>query len=162
MQQKYKLIFPVAALAVSLAFLVLAGKIYPSLYLGAADIEGNLDFFRQELVDRGLTSPLALVTLGVPWIMAALFYYVVNSVHFDRWWHWLTVLLLTAILTTLADRQLIVHDIAMESAELTDIYSPYILSLSGWNALLGAATFTVASFGMRWWSSNCRHTPFPQ
>ena len=27
-----------------------------------------------------------------------------------------------------------------------------------WTALL----FIVASFSIRWWSSNCRHTPIPQ
>ena len=28
--------------------------------------------------------------------------------------------------------------------------------------LFAALLFIVASFSMRWWSSNCRHTPIPQ
>lgn len=28
--------------------------------------------------------------------------------------------------------------------------------------LAAVALFVVASFAMRWWSSNCRHTPIPE
>ena len=27
---------------------------------------------------------------------------------------------------------------------------------------VAAVTFVIASYSMRWWSSNCRHTPIPQ
>lgn len=162
MQQRYKVIFLIVSLVISLIFVVSAGTIYPSLYMGAPDAEGNLDFFRQEMIDTGLTSPMALVTIGLSWIMAALFYYVVNSVHFDRWWHWLVTMVFTALLTSCIDWAVSVRYIARESEELIDIYSPYLLSLSGWNILLGAAFFTIVSYGIRWWSSNCRHTPLPQ
>ena len=30
------------------------------------------------------------------------------------------------------------------------------------NMVWAALMFIIASFAMRWWSTNCRHTPFPQ
>lgn len=160
MKQKYKLIFAIAALAVSILFIVFAGRIFPNLYLGTPDAEGNLDFFRQDLIDRGLTAPLALATVAIPWCMAVIFYYVINSVHFDRWWHWILVLAITSLLTSYADWQYLSAQFTKENLEET--YSTCMLSLSAWDALLAAGIFTLASYGIRWWSSNCRHTPIPQ
>lgn len=160
MKQKYKLIFAVAAAVASILFIVLAGQIYPHFYLGAADAEGNLDFFRQDLIDRGMTMPLALATVCIPWVAAVIYYYAINSVHFDRWWHWLMVLVITALLTSYADWQYMNAKFIIE--DLSDIYSPYMLAMSGWNAVCAACVFIVASFGIRWWSNNCRHTPIPQ
>jgi len=28
--------------------------------------------------------------------------------------------------------------------------------------LFAAVLYIIASYSMRWWSSNCRHTPLPQ
>lgn len=162
MQQKYKLTFPIAAVALTVLFVTMAGHFFPNLYLGVADAEGNLDYFRNELLARGLTPILALITAGIPWLMALLFYYVINSVHFDRWWHWTLVLVITSLTTSYAGWLYLSSRLTAESAELVEYYSPYLLSLSAWDAVIAAVAFIVASVGMRWWSSNCRHTPFPQ
>lgn len=162
MKQAYKFIFLGAAMLVSILFLVLAGKIYPALYVGASDAEGYLDSFRLDLVDFGITSSMGMCTVLIPWIMAVVFYYVVNSVHFDRWWHWLVMLAITVCMTVWADWYFMSGKFAVREAGLGEMYSSYMLAVSGWNALFSAAVFTAVSFGIRWWSSNCRHTPFPQ
>ncbi len=160
MKQKYKLILAIAAAAVSVLFIVMAGQIFPNLYLGVPDAEGNIDSFRQELIDLNYTMPLGLATVAIPWVMAVIYYYVINSVHFDRWWHWVLIMAITALLTSFADWQYLFP--RFESRDLMEYYSSSLMALSGWNAVLAGIIFTVASFGIRWWSSNCRHTPIPQ
>ena len=160
MKQIYKILLALVAVLVSLGFIVMAGAIFPKLYLGAADMEGNLDFFRQDLIDRAFTTPLALMVTTVPWLLAAVYYYVVNSVHLDRWWHWMGILVIGGILSGVASWEYLNTKLSPEG--LDEIYSPYIFSMGAWCALIGAILFILASFGIRWWSSNCRHTPIPQ
>lgn len=160
MKQTYKIFFAILAVMASLCFIVLAGQIFTHLYLGAEDSEGIRDFFRDDIVVKGLTSPLAMLTILIPWIAAAMYYYVVNSVHFDRWWHWGIVLVLTGLATFYSSWQFMSSHLVLENND--GAYSPYILSLAGWCALLSGGAYLLASYGIRWWSSNCRHTPIPQ
>lgn len=157
---KYALLLIAAAL--SLAFILSAGSIYNALFLGVPDSMGNLDYFRQDIIDLGLSTPLALLTVVSGWVFAALFYYVINSVRFDRWWNWLIVLAVAGVLCgSLADNFLS-HRLEAENPGVTPLYEPYIHALAAWSFFIAMVLYTVASFGIRWWSSNCRHTPIPQ
>lgn len=145
---------------VTAAYLILGGNIFPSLYLGVPDADGTLDSMREDL--KFWTLHLSALTAALPWVMAMLFYYIINSVYFDRWWNWLIVLALTALLSAWIGMALLEH--LMEDFEpgLSDYYSIYMVPMSAWCALFSAVLFIIVSFSIRWWSSNCRHTPFPQ
>ena len=41
-------------------------------------------------------------------------------------------------------------------------YSDQLFGFSMTNLLVEVLLFVIASYGMRWWSSNCRHTPIPE
>ncbi len=41
-------------------------------------------------------------------------------------------------------------------------YAHEAMAFSVSNLLTVAVLFVIASFSIRWWSSNCRHTPIPQ
>ena len=45
-----------------------------------------------EMYNQNLYFVVAIVTVIFAWGLAAVFYYVINSVRFSRWWHWLAVL----------------------------------------------------------------------
>ena len=155
MKQTYKIIFAVVAVLASLFFIVLAGRIYANLYLGATDMDENIGYFRSELFYQQLTMPLALITVMIPWVIAAMYYYVVDSVHLDRWWHWCIIMVVTGLLTGVSTWQYLI-------SHVDHLYSAHIFSLAGWDALWGACIFILSSYGIRWWSTNCRHTPIPQ
>lgn len=155
MNQIYKIIFAITAVLASMCFIVLAGHIYANLYLGVTEIDVDINYFRLELTYNQLTMPLALITVLIPWVIAAMYYYVVDSVHLDRWWHWGVIMIVTGLLTGVSSWQYLL-------SHIEPLYSTHIISLSGWNALWGACVFILASFGIRWWSTNCRHTPIPQ
>ncbi|MDE6243408.1 MAG: hypothetical protein K2M14_05300 [Muribaculaceae bacterium] len=162
MRQEIKYMLLAGAVVISLLFLVLGGQIYPRLYFGPEDLEGIQDVFREDLRSRGWTLHLSMLIVGLPWVMAGLFYYIINSVHFDRWWNWLIVLGVSTLLTAWCSIKMLSGYMEEFQVGLSDYYRPLTETLAGWVALFSAIIFIVASYGLRWWSSNCRHTPIPQ
>ncbi len=162
MRQEIKYALLIGSLLLSLLFIILGGQIYPSLYLGVPDAGGTQDLFREDLRSQGWTLRLSILITAIPWIMAGLFYYIINSVHFDRWWNWLIISAISTLLSAWGAIRLLVVRMEDFQPGLSDFYAPLNEALAGWVALFSFIIFTTASFGIRWWSSNCRHTPFPQ
>lgn len=147
---------------ISILFIIVGGSIYPNLFLGAADAEGVQDMFREDLRSQGWTLHLSMLIVALPWVMAVLFYYIINSVHFDRWWNWLIVAGISTLSCTYAAIRMLESRMDAFQLELSDYYRPMTEALAGWIALFALIFFVIASYGIRWWSSNCRHTPIPQ
>ena len=119
-------------------------------------------FFNQGYNDKmfnlNMYPVIAAITIGLAWGGAAIFYYAINSVKFDRWYHWLAVLGVVAVLTPVVCY--IYNDTVFADNGLMYITESIMFELQ--TVLFAALLFIVASFSMRWWSSNCRHTPIPQ
>ncbi len=114
--------------------------------------------FSDQFYNAGLYDMIPLITIAVPWATAGIYYYAINSVRFDRWYHWLLVGGISTMLT-------IIIGYAVNSSVFSDMglsYGAESLSFELANAVWAVVMFIVASFSMRWWSSNCRHTPIPQ
>lgn len=144
------LFLPAAGVALTLGFLASCTGIFETLYY---DNE-----FSNEMYNLHLYLPVAFLLVAWGWGAAALFYYVVNSVSFSRWYHWLLTLVLTSGAATASCY-------AYTSNCLADAGMNFNAQLAGFSiimAMLEAILFTIGSFSMRWWSSNCRHTPFPE
>lgn len=160
MQSPVKYILLFAGILITLAYLILGGRIFPALYLGVSDADGTLDMLREDL--KLWTLHLSSLTAVIPWIMAVMFYYIINSVDFDRWWNWFIVLALTALLSAWGSLSMLEYLMEEFEPTLSDYYSMYLPPLAVWSAVFSSVLFVIASFAIRWWSSNCRHTPFPQ
>ena len=119
-------------------------------------------FFNQGYNDKmfnlNMYPVIAAITIGLAWGGAAIYYYAINSVKFDRWYHWLAVLGVVAVLTPVVCY--IYNDTVFADNGLMYITESIMFELQ--TVLFAALLFIVASFSMRWWSSNCRHTPIPQ
>ena len=76
---------------------------------------------------------VAIIAIAMTWGIAALYYYVINSCF-------------------------VVVGNLLESMD----YPTASVTFAVYNVIVSALLFTIASFSMRWWSSNCRHTPIPQ
>lgn len=114
--------------------------------------------FSNEMYNESLYLVVAVITVALSWGAAALFYYVINSVSFSRWYHWLLTLAVTALLTA-------VVNYLYPNGLLSDMGYDFSSQLFGFcviDFVVSACFFVVASFSMRWWSSNCRHTPIPE
>ena len=86
----------IAGAVITLLFLVLNTKIFEALFFERQ--------FSNEMYNQNLYFVVALITVLVAWGLAAVFYYVVNSVSFSRWYHWLCVLGVACVAAPVASR----------------------------------------------------------
>ena len=101
---------------------------------------------------------MAIITAVIAWGGAVIYYYVINSVKFDRWYHWLITL---AVVTVIAPVVCYAYNDYV-FADNNLLYIGESVYFEFVNMLFTALLFVIASFSVRWWSSNCRHTPIPQ
>ena len=106
------------------------------------------------MFNLGVFPVIAAITIAVAWGGAAIYYYAINSVKFDRWYHWLAIMAVVAVVAPVAC--FIYNDAVFEG------YVGAKVQFEMQTILFAALLYIVASFSMRWWSSNCRHTPLPQ
>ena len=72
------LAFLIAGIVATILFIVFGEWIYELNYVNG---------FSDQMHNLGLNMPTAVITALIPWGVAAIYYYVINSVLFDRWYH---------------------------------------------------------------------------
>ena len=148
------LTYLIIGIAITVLFFILSCtdgfNIYEQLYFhqGFNDAMYNLDVY----------PVIAAITIALAWGGAAIYYYAVNSVKFDRWYHWLAVLAVVAVVTPVVCY--IYNDAVFASNSKQYIGESIVFEMQ--TVLFAAILYVIASYSMRWWSSNCRHTPIPQ
>ncbi len=145
-----KFVLLVTGALLSLLLVVFAAQVFELLYYERE--------FSNEMFNQGNYTTVALLAVGVAWVLAAVFYYAVNSVSFSRWYHWLIVLAVAAMTVPVVVYVWLDGQFAGDGLD----FSGQLFSFSLMAMLVEVVIFTLASFSMRWWSSNCRHTPFPE
>ncbi|MBR6490571.1 MAG: hypothetical protein IKT03_08575 [Muribaculaceae bacterium] len=143
-----KVIFLVLGAVISVLFWIFRVELYEAVY--------TVNGFSDQMFNTGAYGSVAAITIAMAWGLAAIYYYVINSVKFDRWYHWLAMLGITSVLTPVVCYIVVAH--LLDAFD----YSTAEFTFEIYNILFTALTFVIASFSIRWWSSNCRHTPIPQ
>lgn len=146
-----KAIYLLLGIAIAVLFIAIPDVVFEALYRSE-------NAYSDDMYNNGIYRVLAIVTVVMTWGIAAIYYYVINSVKFDRWWHWLAMLAIAAVLTPVACY--ITNNSMLPLSDMD--YGSQAMQLELCNVLLSAVLFIVASFSLRWWSTNCRHTPIPQ
>ncbi|MBR5061932.1 MAG: hypothetical protein IKX24_07300 [Prevotella sp.] len=147
---KKNFILLIIGAVITLLFLVFSTKIFEMLYYERQ--------FSNEMYNQNLYFVVAVITALIAWGLAGIFYYAINSVSFSRWYHWLVVLGVAVVLTSVVNY---IYPNNIFSADGLD-FTAQLFSFCVVNAAVEAVLFIIASFSMRWWSSNCRHTPIPE
>ena len=133
-------------------------------------VDGSL---LDDLIDEGLIMSLSLSTFFIPFLAAILFYYVINSVRFCKKRHWSMMMLIAAVfvflvnITTcisMAGKQIPRDKAAAEAGQpvkfMFDQGDSVFFMFSLQMFLLACLYFLVFSIMVKWWSTNCRKTPF--
>lgn len=137
-------------LLLTIVYIFGAATLYESIYYERE--------FSNEMYNEALYLPLALMTAAAAWCGAAVYYYAIDSVRFSRWYHWLMVLILTSAAGGAAGY--LYPDSVFGSLGYDFGMQLSVFSIVA--TIVEAALFVTASFSLRWWSTNCRHTPFPE
>lgn len=96
-----------------------------------------------------------LVTLFVPLIFFGLLYYVINRSDFNKWYHWLLMMLLSSSICF----GVVAFVMFKQRANfIGGTFSSISWGISSFG--ISALVFIVASFLGKWWSTQCRNLPF--
>lgn len=114
--------------------------------------------FSNEMYNNGLYFIASLSTAIVAWVCAAIFYYGINSVSFSRWYHWLIVLIVACIIVVAINIPYLESVFSDNGID----FSKQLAAFASVNIIIESLLYIIASFSMRWWSTNCRHTPIPE
>jgi hypothetical protein len=137
-------------------------EIFASLYeiLGYGYFEG----FSDDLFENKLYIPVGLSMLAISLLGVAIYYYIINHPHFNRWYHWALIVLIGCIANFGIAYSFIFNHLediyAQKNQDLP--YSMEILNFSLLNSLWTLIASFVFSFIRKIgkWSYNCRNTPF--
>jgi hypothetical protein len=144
------LICLISGLVITILFIVFSDQIYELCYYSAQ--------FSDWMYNENMYLVVAIVTVLVSWGLAAIYYYVINSVRFDCWYHWLIMLFVAMLL---APSVTFIYPNGESAGEGLDYVDP-LVNFSIINLIFTVLLFIIASFSIRWWSTNCKHTPIPQ
>lgn len=147
---KKKVVYLVLGIVVTVAFWVFNSQVYELVFYD--------NDYSNAMYNYSGYGIIAVITIALAWGAAALFYYVINSVKFARWYHWLAVCAVVTVVTPVVCY--LVNNSMLESQGLD--LSTQAVDFEIANFFWAPVLYTVASLAMRWWSNNCRHTPFPQ
>ena len=140
----------ISGAVLTVLFMIFAAPLYESLYYERE--------FSNEMYNQNLYFTVAVVCTLTAWGLAGIYYYVINSVSFSRWYHWLIVLIAAVIIAPTVN---FIYPNNVFSYDGLD-FSAQLFSFFFVNVVVEAVLFTIVSFSIRWWSSNCRHTPIPE
>jgi hypothetical protein len=143
------LLLLIGGIAITILYIVFASQIYELMYYEQA--------FSDWMYNQNMYFVVAIVTTLVAWILPVIYYYVINSARFCRWYHWLIMLIIATILSPTVS-------VAYSNGAMDDgiDYSVQLQNFSIVNLAVTIVLFIIASFSIRWWSSQCKHTPIPQ
>ena len=92
-----------------------------------------------------------------------LFYYLLNSPRFNRWWSWLIMLIIVGVSAFGWGYQVVNTDIVSQSIApslIAKIGSLNATMFGLYNMVLAAIIFFVLTLALRHWSKNCKHSPW--
>ncbi|MCM1034880.1 MAG: hypothetical protein NC038_00015 [Paludibacter sp.] len=122
--------------------------------------QGN---FSNDMYQNGFYKPIFIIMIAICLVVPVLYYYAINHPRINRWYHWLFFNLGTSLLDFIvawvvaSDK--IVNYYAQQEMEAPYDWTNYLL-LSLMAFLWSFVCFFLFSFVIKWWSTNCKHTPF--
>jgi hypothetical protein len=123
---------------------------------------------------KNLFNTIGLITLAVSFLSVLAYYYFINHTRFAQWWHWLIVLIVSGVINFFIAYGIVINDFLNGSIgdclmyirdEEGNVVSQLIYESDSWafglsNFFVSTLFFIVFSFMFKWWSSNCKHSPF--
>lgn len=145
-----KSIILLVGMAITILFIIFSTNIFEMFYYERE--------FSYEMDNQNLYVSVDIISVCMAWGISGIYYYLINSVSFSRWYHWLIMLLSVSVLTPVICYMVCNNVFDAEKYDFSSQLFNFVLRVFAVEVVL----FIIASFSMRWWSSNCRHTPIPE
>lgn len=118
--------------------------------------------FSDSMYDNSLYISIGFCMVLIPIVALTLYYYVVNSVRFNKWWHWLLLVFIICVINFGIAFGISYNGIYGIHGT-TEVGYPLVASCVGFsfiNVLWTALVSFVWSMIIKWGSSQCKWTPF--
>lgn len=118
--------------------------------------------FSNDMFNNNLYVVIGLCMLLIPMVVLTLYYYVVNSVKFYKWYHWLILVAVLALINFLIAYFTSYNNLSYiyEQQNKALPYSADFFSFSLVNMVWTLVVSFIWSMIIKWGSSNCRRSPF--
>jgi len=106
------------------------------------------------------------IALGIALAVVLIFYYVINHPRFNKWWSWVLMLVLVGLSNLFIGAGITLGDLwagdigdCLINGDNGGIYSVNCWMFGLANFFISAIFFIIFSFGLKWWSTNCKRCP---
>ena len=114
---------------------------------------------------------IGLVAIMVAAVCFVLYYYIINSSKWNKWWHWIMVLLFVGVVNFIIGYEWTIGEYAYidecffyitneNNEKIQVIFGTNFWLFGLANCIISALFFIILSFVGKWGSSQCRRTPF--
>ena len=107
------------------------------------------------------------IALGIALAVMLIYYYVINHPRFNKWWSWLLMLVFVGLSNLFIGSIMTLNDLnagnigdCLINGENGGIFNSNCWMFGLANFFVSAIFFIVFSIGLKWWSTNCKRTPF--
>jgi len=108
-----------------------------------------------------------VIALGIAFVVMFFYYYIINHPRFNKWWSWLLMLLLVGLSNLFIGALITRDDLSVGNmgeclinGENGGIYDSNCWMFGLADLCVSATFFIIFSIGLKWWSTNCKRTPF--
>jgi len=118
--------------------------------------------FSDDLYNQNLYLTIGLCMVFIPIGVLTIYYYVVNSVRYSKWWHWLILVVILCAINFAISYNITYNELSnfYQQQNKTLPYTTEFFSFSLINALWTFIVSFVWSMIIKWGSKNGRRTPF--
>jgi hypothetical protein len=107
------------------------------------------------------------IALAIALVIVVIYYYGINHPRFNKWWSWLLMLLLVGLSNLFIGALMTSGDLAageigdcLINGENGGIYDSNCWMFGLANFIVSVLFFIIFSVGLKWWSTNCKRSPF--
>jgi len=123
---------------------------------------GYIKGFSEELYNSGVYVTIGFLMLIISAVGMVAYYYLINHPKFNRWWHWLLVVIVLAAINfgiawAMSDGVIWSNN---KQTIPDNYYVSYFVTFAFINALWSTLFSFAFSMIIKWKSSNCKYSPF--
>lgn len=124
----------------------------------------NLGDFSDEMYYNNFYNSIFLLIVGTNIVVAFIYYYAINHPRLNRWYWWLTFGVIGSIICSVFAWNMSLDNMQQLYREMeetmpysgTSHFFPFSLASS----LISFFFYFISSIIIKWWSRNCKHSPF--
>jgi len=119
--------------------------------------------FSDDMYNQNMYITIGLCMVLIPVVVLTIYYYMVNSVRFSKWWHWLLIVAVLCVINFGIAFSMTYNELSYVYEQLNKVLPFNTAEFIGFSMINALWTFIVSfvwSMIIKWGSTHLRRTPF--